>query len=144
VFVLDTNILVYAANLDSPFHERCRRLLDDCRRQPLACYLTWGICYEFLRVVTHPRVLRNPWPATQAWALLEALFASPALGILAPTERHRQVVAEVIAAMPYLAGNLMHDAATAVLMREHGIKTIYTRDTDFHRFSFLHPVDPVA
>jgi predicted nucleic acid-binding protein len=29
-------------------------------------------------------------------------------------------------------------------MREHGIKRIYTRDTDFHRFSFLEPVDPTA
>lgn len=27
-------------------------------------------------------------------------------------------------------------------MREHGIKRIYTRDTDFHRFPFLEPVDP--
>ena len=33
---------------------------------------------------------------------------------------------------------------TAILMREHGIKTIYTRDTDFHRFPFLEPIDPLA
>jgi len=38
----------------------------------------------------------------------------------------------------------MHDAHTAVLMREHGIKRVYTRDTDFHRFPFLEPVDPAA
>ena len=42
------------------------------------------------------------------------------------------------------SGNLMHDAHTAVLMREHGIKRVYTRDTDFHRFPFLEPVDPAA
>jgi predicted nucleic acid-binding protein len=29
-------------------------------------------------------------------------------------------------------------------MREHGIAKIYTRDTDFHRFPFLEPVDPTA
>jgi hypothetical protein len=28
-------------------------------------------------------------------------------------------------------------------MREHGIRRIYTRDTDFHRFSFVEPIDPV-
>jgi predicted nucleic acid-binding protein len=38
----------------------------------------------------------------------------------------------------------MYDARKAISMREHGIKTIYTRDTDFHRFSFLEPVDPVS
>jgi hypothetical protein len=46
--------------------------------------------------------------------------------------------------LPHLAGNLMHDAHTAVLMREHGIRVIYTRDTDFHRFPFLELIDPVA
>jgi len=29
-------------------------------------------------------------------------------------------------------------------MREHGIKRIYARDTDFHRFPFLEPIDPTA
>ena len=45
---------------------------------------------------------------------------------------------------PQLAGNLAHDAHTAALMREHGIRRIYTRDTDFHRFPFLEPVDPLS
>jgi len=68
----------------------------------------------------------------------------PGFGILTATERHAAVAAEVIKDVPHLSGNLMHDAQTAVLMREHGIKRIYTRDTDFHRFPFVDPVDPVA
>ena len=35
------------------------------------------------------------------------------------------------------------DAHTAVLMREHGVRRIYTRDTDFHRFPFIEVVDPL-
>jgi predicted nucleic acid-binding protein len=49
----------------------------------------------------------------------------------------------VIAELPWLAGNLLHDAHTAILMREHGIRRICTRDTDFHRFAFLEVVDPL-
>jgi predicted nucleic acid-binding protein len=75
---------------------------------------------------------------------VEAILASPGFGILTATERHAAVAAEVIKDVPHLSGNLMHDAQTAVLMREHGIKRIYTRDTDFHRFPFVDPVDPVA
>lgn len=41
-------------------------------------------------------------------------------------------------------GNRVHDAHTAILIREHGIREIYTRDTDFHRFSFLRVVDHLA
>jgi len=46
--------------------------------------------------------------------------------------------------MPLLSGNLLLNAQTAILMKEHGIRTIYTRDTDFHRFPFLEVVDPTA
>jgi toxin-antitoxin system PIN domain toxin len=144
VFVLDTNVLVYAADADSPFHAKCRALVDSARKQPSAWYLTWGICYDFLRVVTHPRVFRSPWSAAQAWSFVAALIASPAIGFLVHTERHAAVAAQVMADLPDLCGNRMHDAHTAILMREHGIRTIYTRDMDFHRFPFLEPRDPTA
>jgi hypothetical protein len=143
VFVVDTNILVYAADEDSAFHRPCRDRLESWRAQASAWYVTWGILYEFLRVTTHPRVFRAPWPAARAWQFVEALLAAPALGVLVPTDRHPAVAAELFKAIPHLGGNLMHDAQTAVLMREHGIRRVFTRDTDFHRFPFLEPVDPV-
>jgi toxin-antitoxin system PIN domain toxin len=142
VFVVDTNVLVYAADADSQFHTACRHVIDHARGRAAAWYLTWGICYEFMRVVTHPRVFRRPWSAAQAWKFVYALLSSPSLGMLVPTERHAAVISEVLSEMPDLAGNLLHDAHTAVLMREHGIRTIYTRDTDYHRFAFVSPVDP--
>jgi predicted nucleic acid-binding protein len=46
--------------------------------------------------------------------------------------------------VPLLAGNLVHDAHTAILMREHGLKVIYTRDTGFHRFPWIEVRDPLA
>ena len=144
MFVVDTNVLVYAADRDSPFHGGCHRLLEDARRQAAVWYLTWAICYEFLRVTTHPRVFRKPWTAKKAWGFIQALVASPSLGFLVPTDRHVAVAGEVFRELPHVCGNLMHDAHTATLMREHGIKTIYTRDTDFHRFPFLDPRDPMA
>jgi hypothetical protein len=144
MFVVDTNILVYAANADSPGHQAARRRLDQWRHGTGAWYLTWGVCYEFLRVVTHRRVLRTPWTGAAAWRFLEAVLASPGLGLLVPTDRHATVVAEVLEESPPVTGNLWHDAMTAILMREHGIGTIYTRDADFRRFPFLQVVDPLA
>lgn len=144
MFVVDTNILVYAADRDSPFHSRCSDAVEEWRRQPSVWYVTWGILYEFLRVTTHPRVFRKPWSVTRGWAFVKALLASPSLGILIPGERHADVAAEVIKSLPSMSGNMLFDAQTAVLMREYGIKRIYTRDTDFHRFPFLEPIDPAA
>jgi predicted nucleic acid-binding protein len=72
-----------------------------------------------------------------------ALLVSRGLAILLPGERHAAVAAAVFEELPHLAGNLLHDAHTAVLMREHGVRRIYTRDADFFRFRFLDPVDPL-
>jgi toxin-antitoxin system PIN domain toxin len=144
VVVVDTNVLVYAADADSPFHGPCREWLLQQRRRPDAWYSTWAILYEFLRVTTHPRVMRQPWTAAAAWEFVSALLGSPGFGVLLPTPRHPDVAAEVLAELPSVAGNLFHDVHTAVLMREHGIRRIVTRDTDFHRFAFIEPVDPLT
>lgn len=141
--VVDANVLVYAANADCDEHEVCHALLDDWRAGPLPWYLTWPIVYEFLRVVTHPRVLSTPWTLVRGWELIEGLAASPGLSFLQATSRHREVARATFSAYPDLRGNLVHDAHTAVLMREHGVRTIYTRDTDFHRFPFLEVIDPL-
>lgn len=143
MFVVDTNVLVYAADQDAPAHDRCRELLVEWRAQPTPWYLTWGIVYEFLRVITHPRVFRRPWSARAAWRFVDALLAAPSLGMLVETERHAAALAALVEDVPQLTGNLWHDAHTAALMREHGVGVIYTRDTDFHRFPGLAVLDPL-
>jgi predicted nucleic acid-binding protein len=60
------------------------------------------------------------------------------------SDRHDTGARSVFTEVRDVRGNLVHDAHTAILMREHGIREIYTRDTDFHRFSFLRVVDPLA
>jgi toxin-antitoxin system PIN domain toxin len=141
--VVDTNVLVYAADADAPEHGPCRAALEGWRRGRTPWYLTWGIVYEFLRVVTHPRVLRRPFDAADALSFLNAVLASPSVSILIQTARHLEVLTEISDEVPLLVGNLYHDAHTAALMREHGIRSIVTRDTDFYRFGFLEVIDPL-
>ena len=143
MLVVDTNVLVYAADTDSQFYAPCRDWLERQRARPDAWYTTWGILYEFLRVTTHPRVMRRPWNAKAAWQFVTALLASPGFAVLIPTHRHADVASELIKELPHLAGNLFHDTHTAILMREHGIRQICTRDTDFNRFTFLEIIDPL-
>lgn len=144
MFVVDTNILVYAANRDCPEHRRCLDLVERSRNQAKAWYATWGILYGFMRIITHPRVLARPWQLSNAWAFVEALLACPSFCILGETDRHASVLSEIIKELPDSAGNIISDLHVAALMREHGIATIYTRDVDFHRFPFLRVIDPVA
>lgn len=143
MIVVDTNVLIYAADADSPFHKPCRDWIERQRARPDAWYTTWPIVYEFLRVTTHPRVMRQPWSAGEAWAFVSALFASASFSVLVAGARHADVATDVFGELPHVAGNLLHDAHTAILMREHGLRRICTRDTDFHQFPFLEVIDPL-
>ena len=144
MFVVDTNVFVHAADTHGPHHPACFQAVERWRAGADAWFTTWSVLYEFLRVVTHRRVLARPLSMTDAWRLVEALLASPALRVLAETERHAEVARAVVVECPWMEGNLAHDAHIAILMREHGVRRIYTRDADFHRFAFLEVVDPVA
>jgi len=144
VFVVDTNIFVYALNRGCQEHEVARTFVNQCREAVGPWYTTWGILYEFLRVCTHPRVFRQPLSAGKAWEFVRSLLESPGVRVLAQGLDHAQVLEATIREIHGLRGNLLHDAHTAVLMREYGIRRIYTRDTDFHRFPFLEVIDPLA
>jgi len=143
VFVVDTNVLVYAANADCLERLPCRKRLDEWRPGKVPWYVTWPIIYEFLRITTHRKVLKKPFSLEGAWRFVETLAASPAFGVLVETERHEEVAKQTFEELPEMSGNVLHDAHTAILMREHGIRQIYSRDTDFNLFSFLEVLDPL-
>jgi len=144
MFVVDTNVLVYGADIDCPEHAVCDRLLSTWSAQETPWYATWPILFEFLRITTHPRVWRRPWTAPRAWGFVESLLDSRGFQVLVPTPRHREIAALTLKEFPWLQGNLMHDAHIVTTMREHGITRIFTRDADFHRFPFLEVLDPLA
>ena len=142
--LVDTNVLVYAADASCPEHVICRSFVERWRAGILPWFCTWSILYEFLRVTTHQRVLRNPWTTSAAWQFIEALLSSPTFTVLTETPRHRELVELTLREIPRVTGNLVFDCRTAVIMREHGIRQIYTRDTDFSKFPFLETVDPLT
>ena len=133
--VVDTNILLYAADRDSEFQIPCRRLLENLRGDSIPSYLTWSICYEFLRVSTHPRVFRSPWESSRAWSFIDSILAAPSFDLLIETGRHQAVLEQTMTELPGLRGNILHDVHTAVIMRKmvsiRSIRAIRT-SRDFH------------
>lgn len=142
-FVVDTNVLAYAANRDSPEHGAAAKALAGWLGGTTPWALTWPSVYEFLRIATHARVFPKPLSARQALDFLAPVLESELVTLLRPTARHREVLRETIEAYGKPAGNIFHDLHTAVLMREHGVSEIMTADTDFRKFTFLTVTDPV-
>jgi hypothetical protein len=143
LFVVDTNLLIYAAISESPRHDRANRLVAEWRRSAEIWRITWSIAYEFLRVVTHRAALTHPLTFPEAWSFIEGLRLSPSFGILVETDRHAEVVRDLMREYPRISGNRMHDLHIAALMREHGVVEIRTADIGFHEFKFLRVVNPL-
>lgn len=144
MFVIDTNLLLYAVNPDSPDHAQAHELIESWRGGNRSWFLTWGIVYEFLRVSTHAAVFAAPLDLGRAQEWIAILLNSPRGAVLVDTDRHSAVLQEVTGLHPRLAGNVVHDLHTAVLMKEHGIEEIRTADADFHQFRFLRVVNPLS
>ena len=140
---LDTNVLVFAEIRTSPQHGRAREVLKQCSEGGAAWAIPWPCIYEFLRVVTHPRVYHPPVPHQVALTDIRALLASPSLVLLSETVRHAEVMDTVLRGSG-ATGNLIHDAHIAALCIEHGVTELVTGDQDFRRFEGLEVVDPFA
>jgi toxin-antitoxin system PIN domain toxin len=141
--VIDTNVLLFAANESAPEFSRARKFLLSAGHSSDSWYVTEGILYEFLRVSTHPRVFPRPLRWQEAMAFLQPILGSSRFTILRAGERHWRVVEEVLDALNHPAGNLLFDVRTVVLMRENGVRDIHTTDTDFLQFSGIRVLNPL-
>jgi uncharacterized protein len=143
VFVVDTNLLLYAADEDSPAQQRMRRLLAEWGSSTEPWLTVWSVIYEFLRVATHRSVFSHPLTFAEAWSFIESLRSSPSFGVLVETERHAEVVRDLTREYPRMSGNRLHDLHIAAVMREHGVVEIRTADAAFHEFKFLRVINPL-
>jgi len=138
---VDTNVLVYAEIVSSRHCQRARETLRELAEGSLPWAIPWPCIYEFLRVVTHPRVFHPPTPFDVALSDLNSLLDSPAVVLLSETSRHAKIMDTVIRESG-VTGNLIHDAHIAALCLEHGVTRLLTGDRDFSRFRGLQIIDP--
>lgn len=142
--VIDTNLLLYAANRDCEEHQRARAFLTGRGSSAGMWYLTEGIVYEFLRVATHIRVFPQPLKAGEALEFLESLLQLPNFGFLEARQGHWKQLRQIIESLHAPAGNLFFDVRTVALMREHGVRVIYTADADFKQFDGIEVLNPLT
>jgi toxin-antitoxin system PIN domain toxin len=141
-FSLDANILLYASDTRSPHHERARLFMESCITQQELFYLGWPTVMSYLRIATHPAVFERPLSASEAMTNIETLLTLPHARFLSEGDGFWDVYRTVTSEVP-TRGNLVPDAHLAALLRHHGVKTLYTHDRDFLKFSVLDVRDPL-
>ena len=139
---LDANILVYASNTADPVHDRALALVRRLGAGPELVYVFWPTILGYLRIVTHPAILPRPLGAREAMRNVEALLDRP--HVRAPGEADGFWPIYRSAGGDWARGNDVPDAHLAALMRQHGVRRIYTRDRGFRRFDGIDARDPFA
>lgn len=110
---------------------------------PEVMCLGWNTLTSYLRMATNSKVTARPLSHAHAVANIEALTALPHVRVLSKGDsfwRHYRALTDEV---PTRA-NLVPDAHLAALLREHGVKVLYTHDRDFRKFDFLEVRDPLA
>jgi toxin-antitoxin system PIN domain toxin len=141
MIALDTNILVYARREETPHHAQAKDLVIKLAEGDSLWALPWPCIYEFVRVVSHPRVFDPPTRLERALEDLDSLFQSPSLTLLQEGPRHAAFMQRLLKA-GQATGNLAHDAHIAALVVEHGVSELWSTDRDFARFPGVNVRNP--
>lgn len=140
--LVDANLLLYAVDSESSFHRAAKDWLEEVLNGSRRVGFPWTILVAFLRITTHPRALRQPLTASEAWTYVSDWLSSDASWIPLATPRHAEVLGDLLARYD-LRGNLVPDGDLAALALEHGLE-LCSSDSDFARIRELRWTNPLA
>jgi toxin-antitoxin system PIN domain toxin len=137
----DVNVLVYAHREDAVDHPRYRGWLQDLLASDSAYGISELVLSAFVRIVTHPKIFREPTPLEPALAFAAEVRDRPNAVVLAPGPRHWEIFTRYCRECG-IRGSMVTDAYFAALALESGCEWV-TTDRDYARFAGLawrHPL----
>lgn len=138
----DANLLLYAYNTDSVDHIRAKVWLEGELSSPSIFCLSWQTITAFIRISTNHRAFPRPLSVEEAVKAVSSWLDRPQCRILAETERHWEIFANLLSTEKAV-GPLVMDAHLAALAVEHGA-VLATTDRDFARFTGLKTINPLV
>jgi len=142
LILVDANLLLYAEDALSPYHDPARTWWDAQLSGSSPICLCWTVLGAFIRIGTNPRVFEHPLSLEQAISKVQTWIEQPCTRLIHTTERHWEIFQEILLHGKAVA-NLVTDAHLAALSIEHGCE-IFTTDADFARFPSVKWRNPIA
>lgn len=132
MIVPDTNLLLYAYDSASPFHETAVEWWCGCLSESEPVGLCGVVLFSFLRIGTSRRAFRHPMSIGEAADHVRSWLQRSITDLLVLEET------DVLRAMEWLeaqgsGANLTTDAQIAAIAARYRA-TVHTADTDFQRF----------
>lgn len=141
MIVLDANLLLYAYDDLSSHHRASRDWLERVFSSRELVGMPWQTLGAFVRIVTNPRLFKQPRSIEEVVRLIEFWLEQPNVKLLSPGEQHWPILRELLV-KGQVRGPLATDAQLAALTLEYG-GVLHTVDRDFARFPGLRWVNPI-
>ncbi|HEX9570261.1 MAG TPA: type II toxin-antitoxin system VapC family toxin [Rhodospirillales bacterium] len=138
----DVNVLVYAHREDADDHVSIRAWLEGVINSELVYGISDVVLSGFIRVVTHPKVFRQPSSIEDALDFSAQLLGPVNAVMVRPGPMHWSIFTR-LCRQARVKGNLVADAYLAALAIESGCEWI-TTDRDYNRFEGLRWRHPLA
>ena len=136
MIVPDANLLLYATDSTSPFHDAARKWWTGCLNGTVPVGLCHPVVFAFVRISTHPRAFERPLSLSRVTRIVQSWFDRQVTRTLYPGPRHVQNVLNLLAVTGSSGGNLVTDAQIAEIAIAHRAE-VHTADHDFRRFPGL-------
>lgn len=138
---IDVNVLLYSSDESSPFHTRAADLVRRLAEGPELLHLFWPVLIGYVRISTHSAIFPRPLSIEAATKNIEELLAIPHARATGEGEQFWRVYKATTSGL-VVTGNLVSDAHLVALMRENGVRKLWSHDRDFRKFEEIQVRDP--
>jgi toxin-antitoxin system PIN domain toxin len=142
MIVPDSNLLLYAYDSTSPFHDRARRWWEACLAGSEIVGLVHPVVFAFVRIGTDRRAFEHPLTLSQAATHVAEWLARSVVRELDSGHNHVERVLDLLDKSKSAGGGLVTDAQIAAIALAHQA-TVHTADRDFMRFGGLNCFFPL-
>ena len=132
MIIPDVNILVYAYDSTSRWHERAREWWQQTLVGSESVGIPAVVIMAFIRLMTHPSLSGNPMAVSRARAIVSSWVAVDGVRVLAPTWETLSLMMELLEETG-VGGSLSTDALIAAHALEQRA-SVLSNDADFKRF----------
>ena len=142
MFLLDTNLLVYSANIACDFNQRASEIMDKVISGDVKACICLQNLNEFFSTITNIKRVETPLSSVEAILEIKKYIELESLLKISFTQRSLIFLCELVERYK-VTGQDIYDLKIVATMIEHEIKTIITaNEKDFLRYSEVEVINP--
>lgn len=140
---IDTNILAYALDTESPSHLKAIDFVNRTARGDFKTAISPQVVRELYTTITNPKKASHPLSPNEAIDVITSIWETENIGRIFPKQESTLKLTLDLVKRYQLKSLDFFDAQIVATMLDNGVTTIYTvNEDDFAIFEEIKPINP--